>query len=172
MSACCLARRRLVAGLLLTRLTPQTPLAAALAGLGGCGEADHWPEGMQPIMWDRDTCVVCSMVISDRRFAGEIRGGPRKTVFKFDDPGCIALWLADKNVQYPWMGEPDTRLWIADVGNRGAAVNWLDGRRAHYITRTSPMGFNFGAIEHPVDGSVDFPAMCEHVVKQFKKGRT
>ena len=35
-----------------------TPLAALLAGCGKSG----WPEGMTAIKWDRDTCVVCSMV--------------------------------------------------------------------------------------------------------------
>ena len=146
-----------------------TPLAGMLAA---CGKRGDWPEGMQEIKWDRDTCVVCSMVISDRRFAGEMRGGPKNIVFKFDDPGCIALWLADKSAAYPWMREPATRLWVADVGSRGEEVAWLDGRAAHYVTKTSPMGFNFGAVPHPQAGSVDFSTMCEHVVTKFKKGRT
>ena len=67
-----------------------TPLAAALTG---CGNKGNWPDGMAEIKWDRDTCVRCSMVISDRRFAAELRGGPDNTVFKFDDPGCLAFWL-------------------------------------------------------------------------------
>jgi len=156
-------REFLAAGMLLT------PLAAALAG---CGKDGDWPEGMQPIKWDRDTCVVCNMVISDRRFAAEMRGGPKNIVFKFDDPGCIALWLADKAATYPWMRDSATKLWIADVTSRGAEVTWLAAAKAHYITKTSPMGFNFGAVAHPQAGSVDFPTMCEHVVTKFKKGRT
>ena len=64
-----------------------TPLAAALSG---CTD-DKWPEGMKSIIWDRDTCVRCNMAISDRRFAAELRGGPKDTVFKFDDPGCLEL---------------------------------------------------------------------------------
>ncbi len=95
-----------------------TPLAVALSSLGACGKDDRWPEGMQPIKWDRDTCVVCNMVISDRRFAGQLRGGPKKTVFKFDDPGCVALWLNDK-----------ARLFIPnDVG--GDIGEWLP----HHLT--------------------------------------
>jgi len=61
-------RRFLAAGFALT------PLAAALSA---CGKDEGWPEGMHPIKWDRDTCVRCSMVISDRRFAAEMRGGPK-----------------------------------------------------------------------------------------------
>jgi nitrous oxide reductase accessory protein NosL len=156
-------RRFLVAGFAMA------PLAGMLAA---CGRKGDWPEGMQEIKWDRDTCVVCNMVISDRRFAGEMRGGPKNIVFKFDDPGCVALWLDDKAATYPWIRDPATRLWLADVNSRGQNVTWLDGRKAQYVTKTSPMGFNFGAVAHAQAGSVDFPTMCEHVVTKFKKGRT
>lgn len=148
-----------------------TPLVAALASLGGCSQDEPWPEGMQPIKWDRDTCVVCNMVISDRRFAGQLRGGPKNAAFKFDDPGCVALWLNDKARDYPWLDEPATQLWIAEVTTSGNDVAWLDGRKAHYVSKTSPMGFNFGAVAHPQAGSIDFATMREHVVAKFKKGR-
>jgi nitrous oxide reductase accessory protein NosL len=146
-----------------------TPLAATLASLGGCGKDEGWPEGMQPIKWDRDTCVVCNMAISDRRFAGQMRGGPKHTVFKFDDPGCIALWLNDKADKFPWIRAADTRIWVADIGSRGSEVKWLDARTAHYVTRFSPMGYNFGAVARPEPGAVDFPTMCEHVVAKVRK---
>jgi hypothetical protein len=149
-----------------------TPLAAALSSLGGCGRKGDWPEGMEPIVWDRDTCVLCKMVISDRRFAGQLRGGPKNTAFKFDDPGCVAVWLDDKARDHPWMNEPATRLWIADVTTSGSELAWLDGRQAHYVGRTSPMGFNFGAVAHPQAGSVDFATMREHVVAKYRKGRS
>ena len=45
-----------------------------LAPLAGCGKQGHWPEGMAEIKWDRDTCARCNMVISDPRFAAELRG--------------------------------------------------------------------------------------------------
>lgn len=143
------------------------PLAAALSA---CGKNEGWPEGMQPIMWDRDTCVVCNMVISDRRFAGQMRGGPKNTVFKFDDPGCIALWLHDKAATYPWIKEPATKIWVADSANRGnEPVRWLDARGAQYLGKFSPMGYNFGATAYPQGGSIDFNTMCEHVVGKVRK---
>ena len=83
-----------------------TPLAAAMS-LSGCKKG-NWPEGMVEIKWDRDTCVRCNMVISDRRFAAEMRGGPDNTVFKFDDPGCLVFWLKEKADKYPWMAEAAT----------------------------------------------------------------
>ncbi|MFN4148889.1 MAG: hypothetical protein ACK4E4_04980 [Rhodocyclaceae bacterium] len=145
-----------------------SPLAMALAALGGCGKDEGWPEGMQPIKWDRDTCVVCNMGISDRRFAGELRGGPKNNVFKFDDPGCIALFLHDKAEKYPWIRDPATKIWVADVTSPADSPRWLDARTAHYVTKYSPMGYNFGAVAHPQAGSVDFATMSEHVVAKVR----
>jgi copper chaperone NosL len=142
-----------------------TPLAAALSA---CGKNDHWPEGMFPIKWDRDTCVRCNMVISDRRFAVEMRGGPKDTVFKFDDIGCAMFWLHNKANDYPWIAEPATRLWVAELTSKGNEVTWLDARSANYVGKTSPMGYNFGATAQAQPGAVDFQTMREHVLAKGK----
>jgi len=149
-----------VAGLLLT------PLAAALSGC----KKGSWPEGMVEIKWDRDTCVVCSMVISDRRFAGQMRGGPDNTAFKFDDPGCMAIWLRDKAAKFPWLADSATRMWVADYNSKSRdEMTWLDPRRAYYVTHTSPMGFNFAAVAAPQAGAIDFNDMRQHVLARLKK---
>jgi hypothetical protein len=140
-----------------------TPIAAALSA---CGKKGDWPEGMVEIKWDRDTCVRCNMVISDRRFAAEMRGGDKNTVFKFDDIGCLVFWLRDKAANYPWIVEPATRMWVADYNskNRDSMV-WLDPRKAQYMGgRVSPMGYNYAATPYPQPGSVDFATMREHVL--------
>ena len=144
-----------------------TPLAALLAGCSKSG----WPEGMTAIKWDRDTCVVCSMAISDHRFVGEMRGGPDNTVFKFDDPGCMAIWLRDKAEKYPWLADAATQMWVADYENSKSreGIRWLDPRRAYYIARSSPMGFNFAAVAAPQGGAVDFNDMRQHVLARLKK---
>jgi nitrous oxide reductase accessory protein NosL len=152
-------RRFLAAGFALT------PLAAALSA---CGKDAYWPEGMLPIVWDRDTCVRCNMVISDRRFAVEMRGGPKNTTFKFDDIGCATFWLRDKARDFPWIAEPATRLWVAEVGSKGNDVRWLDARAAQYVGKTSPMGYNFGAMALPQSGSVDFEMMRQQVLMRGK----
>jgi hypothetical protein len=154
-------RRRefLVAGFALT------PLAAALSA---CGKNAGWPEGMAEIKWDRDTCVRCNMVISDRRFAAEMRGGPKNTVFKFDDIGCAVFWLRDKQATYPWMAEAATRLWVADVTSSGSEVRWLDAKQAQYSSKTSPMGYNHGAVALPRAGSFGFEDMRVHVLAKGK----
>lgn len=140
-----------------------TPIAALLSA---CGQKGDWPEGMAEIKWDRDTCVRCNMVISDRRFAAEMRGGQKNTVFKFDDIGCLAFWLRDKVQQFPWIGEPATRLWVAEYTSRaGETGRWLDARTAQYLGgRISPMGYNYAAVAYPQPGSIDFATLREHIL--------
>lgn len=143
-----------------------TPLAALLAA---CGRSGEWAEGMAEIKWDRDTCVRCSMAISDRRFAAQMRGGPRDTVFKFDDIGCVAHWLRGKTKDHPWMADAATRIWVADMASRADGMKWLDAKQAQYIGgKTSPMGYNFGAVATPQPGSLDFQTMREHVLAKGK----
>lgn len=145
--------------------TALTPLAAML---GACGKKAHWPEGMREIKWDRDTCVRCNMVISDRRFAAQMVGGPKAIAFKFDDIGCAVFWLRDKLKDYPWMSEAATRLWVADVANQGDNLNWLEAAKAHYVGKVSPMGYNYGAVPRPQAMAVDFATMREHVLAKGK----
>lgn len=156
----CRSERRHFLGHLAAGSFLLTPLAAALSGC----KADGWPEGMAEIKWDRDTCTRCSMVISDRRFAAQVRGGPKDTVYKFDDIGCLVFWLRDKAGEQPWLGEAATRMWVAEMNSKGQDVKWLDPRQAHYLGRHSPMGYNFAAAAQPQAGSQDFASMREHVL--------
>lgn len=150
-------RRRLVFGFALA------PIAALLAA---CGRADGWPAGMAEIKWDRDTCTRCNMVISDRRFAAEIRGGEKNTALKFDDIGCLIFWLRDKAAQYPWLAESTTHMWVADALSRNdEPTRWLDPRQAHFLGgRMSPMGYNHAAFAAPQPGSIDFRTLREQIL--------
>ncbi len=141
-----------------------TPLAAALSA---CRQ-DGWPEGMVEIKWDRDACARCNMVISDRRFAAQLRGGPRDAAYKFDDIGCLVFWMRDKAADMPWMAEPSTRMWVADMNSKAQDIHWLDPRGAHSVGRHSPMGYNFAAAPQPQAGSQDFASMREHLLARGK----
>jgi len=137
-----------------------TPLALALSA---CGKNGTWPEGMAEIKWDRDTCVRCSMVISDRRFAAQIRGGEKNIVFKFDDIGCAVFWLRDKQANYPWMADAATRFWVADLTSQGE--RWLDPKKSQFVGgKTSPMGYNYGAVGYPQAGAFDWAELSQHVL--------
>ena len=156
-------RRRFIAAAASQGLS-LTPLVVALSA---CGTKGDWPEGMAEIKWDRDTCVRCSMVISDRRFAAELRGGERNTVFKFDDIGCAVFWMRDKAKDFPWMAGPATGFWVADAGGKGD--KWLDARKAHYAGGSmSPMGYNYGARSYAEAGSLGFEEMRQHVLAKGK----
>jgi hypothetical protein len=157
-------RRHFIAGLPAAGFA-LTPLAALIAACSGSA----WPDGMVEIKWDRDTCARCSMVISDRRYAAELRGGPKNLAFKFDDIGCLAVWLRDKAQDHPWMADPATRLWVADIASPGDAVHWLDARNARYSGgRTSPMGYGFAASTAGDTGALDFAALRQAV---YARGR-
>jgi hypothetical protein len=137
-------------------------LAAVVMAVVACGKSGNWPEGMEPIHWDRDTCVQCNMAISDPRFAVELRYGPKKTAYKFDDIGCLVVWtnaLAKRTGAPSWREEPDARVWIADfssmIDNR-ETLRWLDARLARYIARSSPMGYNLAAVESSGEKSMGF----------------
>ena len=152
----CASSRRHFLGRLATAGFVLTPLAAALSACTKSG----WPEGMAEIVWDRDTCARCSMVISDRRFAAELRGGPRDTVYKFDDIGCAVTWCTEKVAARPWINDPATRLWVAEFAGQGR--RWLPARQAHYVVGpNSPMGYNQAAYPAPQPGSLAFEDMAE-----------
>lgn len=146
-----IGRRQFVTGSCACALVA-TPL---LAGLAGCGSARK-AGGPQPISWDRDACTQCRMILSDRRFAVQLQGGPRDEHWVFDDIGCALTWLRAQ----PWRASAPAQIWVAALDSRGDQVHWLDARRAHFVAgRSSPMGYNFGALAAPEPGSVGFDAL-------------
>lgn len=146
------------------RLVMRAALAGvAAASVGGCAPGRN--SGPVEIKWDRDVCTHCGMAISDRRFAAQVRGGPRRAVHKFDDIGCAIVWLEKQ----PWRGEPATELWVAahDSGR------WLDARAASYLAgRTSPMGYNYAAGEPGAAGGVDFAQARAAILELERKARS
>ena len=133
-----------------------TPLASLLSA---CSHSSL-PEGMVEIKWDRDPCARCGMIISDRRFAAQAHGGPKKDSVKFDDIGCAVAWLKGKG----WSTDPALRIWVMDSTDP-AGSRWLDARTAQYVGgKTSPMGYNFAAVSLPQPGSLDFEDVRQHVL--------
>ena len=133
-----------------------TPLAGLLSA---CGK-NALPEGMVEIKWDRDACARCSMIISDRRFAAQLKGGPKGESFKFDDVGCAIVWLGKQ----PWGADPATRIWVTDSTDQTGG-RWLDARKALYVGgKTSPMAYNFAAVSLPQPGSLPFEDVRQHVL--------
>ena len=117
--------------------------------------------GPVELKWDRDTCKRCSMAISDRHYAVQVRGGPKKQVFKFDDIGCAAHWLKDQ----PWVNDLATEIWVTDF----RSGKWLDARSAHYVAgKTTPMAYGFGASGEALPGSIGFEEVRKQLLAKNK----
>jgi len=144
------------------RLAPR-PVLARLAGimlallLAGCSEDP--PTGPVPIKFGRDTCEFCRMIISDPRFASQIRGGPGHKAFKFDDIGEALVYLGLQS----WKDEADVEIWVMDIAK---GKSWLNAREAYFSpVGMSPMGFNYGATAEPRPGSMPFPEFQDKALK-------
>lgn len=116
-------------------------LALTLACSLWLGCTGSGADGPAEIKFDRDACVACGMIISDRHYAAQVRG-PRGGPAKFDDLGCALLWLSRQS----FAGDPATRIWVAHSRDG----SWLDGRKARYQGgKTTPMGYGFAATGGP-----------------------
>ncbi len=142
----------------MTPLRTVVPVLFLLALLSGA--CSGGPEtGPGEIRWDRHICARCSMVISERQHAAQVRGGPvggPGKLFLFDDLGCAVVWLDAQ----PWGQDPDIEIWVA-AHEDGA---WLDARTASYATGVrTPMDYALGARAEAAEGLIDFEGACEQV---------
>ena len=131
--------------------------AAALAAAAGCGGGPETGPGV--VRWDRDVCARCSMVVSDRHHAAQVRGGPageRARLRFFDDFGCAVLWLDGQT----WRAEPGIGIWVTDSDSG----DWIDARTAAWIeVPSTPMDYGFGAVREAREGSLDFERAAERI---------
>jgi copper chaperone NosL len=124
-------RRRRALGALLA-------LAAALAA-----PACRRGEGPQPIVFDREPCAHCRMLISEPRFAAQLQGADG-TVASFDDPGCLFAYQAARP-------PAEGALWFHHVREE----RWLPGDRVAFTDVTpTPMGYGLGAVDADTPGAL------------------
>ena len=129
-----LGRRRFVAALPVLGVALS---ACSREPLSGPGE----------IKWDRDVCERCSMVISDRLFAAQIRD-PMKKLHKFDDFGDAVFFLEHQS----W-SDAEIEFWVADSRDG----HWLDARKVWYVAgKRTPMLYGYGAVGEQVAGAVPY----------------
>ena len=141
-------------------------LAGGLVGaglLGGCfGEPETGPV---EIVYGRDSCDYCRMIISDPRFAAEIRRGPGRKVYKFDDVGDAVFFLDEQS----WKDEEGVEFWVMNVRD---GKTWLDARASYYISgQQSPMAYGFGAVPNAGEGAIDYATMVAKVLKGGSRSR-
>ena len=115
------------------------------------------PSGPGEIKWDRQTCERCQMVVSERRFAVQLRGEHDHRLHAFDDLGCALLWLDEQSSA--GLGERP-EIWVRDAANR----RWLDGRRARYGGgHRTPMRYGYAVTEAESEGALALPEVREQV---------
>jgi len=147
---------------------------AALAWLGvagmlvfplACSRRSH--TGPEPISYDRDTCERCQMLISDSRYAAEVRLPGERHVHKFDDLGDALAWLAEHQ-PVPAVGAARAEIWVRDADRD----QWLDARTASYSRGAkTPMNFGFAAHAEPAPGRLDFDQVRTRVRQIVKERR-
>lgn len=127
----------------------------ALPALSGCKEET----GPVKVRWGREFCAFCGMIVDDPRFAGQIRGGPKRKVWLFDDFGDGVLWLS----QQDFRDDPATEFWVGD----SRTGQWLDAKKAFYLSgQKSPMAHNFGAIALREEGALTYDEMAALVLER------
>ncbi len=123
--------------------------------LAACGGPKSGPE---PIHYDRDTCEQCRMIISDPRFAAEVRT-PDGMLHRFDDPGGAILWMAAHGVD-----AAATEVWVMNMRD---GKTWLDARKAYFVrARATPMDYGYGAIAQQEKGALGFEAFRARILAQ------
>ena len=131
--------------------------------LTGCTPEDVTGPG--DIRWDRETCTRCSMALSDRSYAAQVRGAPaeqRTVLYKFDDIGCAVIWL-DKQ---PWKDDARTEIWVADH----RSGEWLDASNAYYVKdKITPMNYGLGAQAEATEAALDFTQAKTHIMMSESK---
>lgn len=149
--------------MLRSRLPRRDVLRVSAAGIAlawlpaGCGGGD---DGPGPVKLGRDACDFCGMILSEIRYAAEIRGGPSGKLYKFDDVGC-AVQFTQRN---PWTAEPATKFWAMSHQD---GTTWLDARQAAYRQGLpTPMGYGFAAVPAGGPDTVPYDAMKAAVLKR------
>ena len=131
--------------------------------LGAC--SPDQVTGPGEVRWDRETCTRCSMAVSDRHFAAQVRGAPageKTRLYKFDDIGCAVIWLE----QQSWKDDSRTEIWVVDH----RSGDWLDAREASYIEgKISPMNYGLGAQAQATEGSLSFAQANMHILTSEKE---
>ncbi len=125
---------------------------AAAAGVAAAGviilvlRAQSLPEGVRPIVWDKEVCGECAMAVSDPRFAAQLQllDGP---VLNFDDPGCLFRYF-DDHTPLRFHGMYFHRL---------EGEGWIDGAQVGFApAKGSPMGYGLGAVPRETPGAISF----------------
>lgn len=140
---------------------------AAAAGVAAAGvtilvlRAQALPEGVRPIVWDKEVCGECAMAVSDRRFAAQLQRGDG-VVLNFDDPGCLFQYLAGH--------DPEVH---ALYFHRLEGDDWLTRDQVGFAPAAgSPMGHGLGAVPRETPGAISLDEAREQARRKAEEDRS
>lgn len=112
--------------------------------------------------WDRDMCDRCVMVISDRKNSIQLRGKTKKQEHRFDDIGCMVIWIKESNINLDKLD-----IWVNDV----QSGEWIDAKNAFYTSgNQTPMDYGFSAYKSKQNLPLDKDILSfKDVYEQIKK---
>jgi hypothetical protein len=131
--------------------TARRRIAWLALGLAACGPAG----GPQPIVYDREPCAHCRMLISEPRFAAQLetRDGEIRS---YDDPGCLLADLAALPGGY-------RALWF----HHAREDRWLDAAHVAFEpAERTPMGYGLGAVDAGTQGAISLEQARARVERQ------
>lgn len=103
------------------------------------------PGAAVPIIWDREVCQHCKMHIGDPRFAAQLQT-PTGVILNFDDPGCLADYLAANPTEVHAM-----------YFRNHESDEWLSQSEAGFLpVEDSPMGYGIRAVSRESTGAQDW----------------
>jgi hypothetical protein len=94
--------------------------------------------GAHDVHWDRDMCIRCKMVVSERQYAAQTTNPITGRTYYFDDIGCLVLWFEEDEIE--WADKAVVRVIDVKTGE------WINAREAKWSTVSiTPMAFGFSA---------------------------
>lgn len=125
--------------------------ALVSAGLFALRATGAPPDEVTPIVWNREACAHCRMLIGEPHSAAQLVTAESE-VLSFDDPGCALRYLQERRPRLH-------RLWF----HHGREERWLAGEEVAFLLGgVTPMGSGLRAVERGTAGALELEAAARH----------
>jgi copper chaperone NosL len=116
---------------------PRSLVALLLATAAACAT----PAGPRPVVWDREACAHCHMLVGDPAYAAQLQTADGESLV-FDDPGCLFGYLDDR--------EPKgASIWF----HHRTDDRWLRAPEVAFVPARTPMGHGLAAVDPGTPGA-------------------